>query len=421
LHTARQWLEVEPENIEAHRAVGESLIILDREAEAERHIRHVLAARPNDDVAHRWMSYVHSKAFALGAGGARLKAAEESLQKAISLNPQDPFHWFGLALLCQAQYDFTSAKEFLAKALELDPRNPAFSRLVIDCEPTNESNVAEKLAQYHKALELDPQNAGIHSDIGVCHLNYTGNFQAAEKSFRRALFFNPSSKTARSSLFITLKHRDRIYRALHAPRDLLLKVGSYSMPDSLLYMLTVPYLLYTSLFIGLAFWFILFWPLVKAYEYLTIGDIHSKAGEVGAKRGGLLGYRRLSLSVRLIIFATFLAAFWGSSTLFLLNRYSSSIKHAWNILCTHPIRFGLMTYGCCLFFWLIFAYFYMKHDDRVQRGRSENHARRRAKIFGTPKPKPKPEPEEVETTPAETPSVIETEPVRFRPDWADFP
>jgi len=69
--------------------------------------------------------------------------------------------------------------------------------------------------------------------------------------------------------------------------------------------------------------------------------------------------------------------------------------------------------------------------DRVRRGRSESHARRRAKIFGTSlEPKPKPEPDEAETSPdraspdeepPEKPVVVETEPVRFRPDWADFP
>jgi len=430
LEAAREWLSVEPENVEAHRATGEALIMLDREAEAERHIGQVLAARPNDDAAHRWMSYVHSKAM-------RLKAAEESLQKAISLNPRDPFHWFDLALLCQAQDDLPSAKEFAAKALELDPRNPAFNRLVIACEPINESNVAAKLAQYHKALELDPQNVGIHQAIGECHLSYTGDYQAAEESFRRALFFDPSRKSVRSNLFETLKNRDWIYRALHAPRDFLLKVNLWLPSNArdreasflynlicLLYILTAPCFLYTSIFIGLALWCLLFWPLVKAYEYLTIGDIHSKAGEVGTKRGGLLGYRRLSLRVRLIVFATFLAAFWGGSTLFLLNRYSSSIKHTWNILCRHPIRSGFIAYGCCLFFCLI-AYYFMKFGQ----SRSESYARRRAKIFGTLLG---PEADEAEITPdqaetspdeepAEKPVVVETEPVRFRPDWADFP
>jgi hypothetical protein len=132
-------------------------------------------------------------------------------------------------------------------------------------------------------------------------------------------------------------------------------------------------------------------------------------------------HRRLSLRVRLIIFATFLAAFWGGSTLFLLNRYSSSIKHTWNILWGHPIRSGFIAYGCCLFFCLI-AYFFMKFGLTVGQSRSESCARRRTKIFGTLL---EPEPDEAETSPdeepAEKPVVVETEPVRFRPDWADFP
>src|SRR5262249_19275054 len=161
-------------------------------------------------------------------------------------------------------------------------------------------------ARYEKSLELDPTNAAIHENVGFCHLHYTANYTAAEEAFRRSLFFAPSCKSARSNLFILLKKRDRIYRALNAPRDFLAGDFSFIIPkfredsDSVLlglYLLIVPHSVRVMRYIGVAVWCIFVWPLVKAYEYLTIGDILSKAGEVGAKCGGFAGYRRWSLLV----------------------------------------------------------------------------------------------------------------------------
>ena len=80
LETAREWLAVEPENTEAHMAAGEALVILNRHKEAERHMAHVLAAQPDNDTAHRHMSDIHFKA-------GRFKAADESIRKALALDP----------------------------------------------------------------------------------------------------------------------------------------------------------------------------------------------------------------------------------------------------------------------------------------------------------------------------------------------
>lgn len=388
LETAREWLSLEPENTDAHYAAGRALVILDRHTEAERHLMRVLVASPDHSPTHRLMAEIY---FTAG----RFKAADESIRKAISLNPRDAGAWFELAQMCESRNDLASAKEFAAKALELSPRNPKIMNFLNLCEPWDRSKIHEKLERYHKVLELDPTNAVTHDHIGFCHLHYTGSYEVAEESFRRALFFDPSNKNARSNLFETLKNRDPIYRGLHAPKDILLKV-SPPFPNNprgrdasilclvaiLLYGLTVPYVLFASLFIGLGFWCVLFWPLVKAYEYLTIGDIHSKAGEVGAKRGGVLGYRRLPLRVRLAIFAACLAGFWGGTAVLLLEKYAPSIKHTWNILRAHPLRSGIIAYAFTLFFCLV-LYLLVTLHRKIQERRTESLTRRRSEIFAT--------------------------------------
>jgi len=70
---------------------------------------------------------------------------------------------------------------------------------------------------------------------------------------------------------------------------------------------------------ALILWFSLVWPLTKVYEFLTIGDIRARAGELGVRRGGFLGYRQWPVKIRLPIFALVLASFWGAVVLFCMS------------------------------------------------------------------------------------------------------
>jgi Flp pilus assembly protein TadD len=338
LKTAREWLSVEPENSDAHYAAGRALVVLNRHAEAERNVNRVLAARPGHGPSHRLIADIH---FAAG----RFKTAEESIRKAISLDPTDAIAWYELARICYEQGDESSAKEYAVKASELSPRNPDIMNLIAACEPVDSSTVGRKLARHREALELDPTHAATHENLGICHLHYTGDYQGAEESFRRALFFDPACKTAHSNLFLTLKNRDRVYRALHAPKDSVLKFfasGSIPRINVFLDLLLLPIWLLIFSF-ALAFWSLLFWPLLKAYEYLTIGDIRSSAGEVAATRGGFLGYRRLSLKIRLAIFAVLLGTFWGGAVWLFLHKQPISIKTVWKTLGWLYLFFALLT------------------------------------------------------------------------------
>jgi Flp pilus assembly protein TadD len=398
LDTAQEWLSVEPENSTAHMAAGQALVYLDRHSEAERHIAHVLAAQPDNDIAHRNMSAIH---FAAG----RHKAADESVRKAISLDTTNAYHWYHLAWMCYRLGDRASARKFCAHALELNPRNSEFLHLSILCEPVTPADADQKLARYHEALELDPENSAIHNNIGAHHLDITRDYEAAEACFRRALFFDSWDKTARSNLFITLKHRDPIYRALHAPRDFFRGDFSFMIPKNFedsenalldLYILALPDLILAIRQIGKAVWYIFVWPLVKAYEYLTIGDILSQAGEVGAKQGGFAGYRRWSLLVRMGIFITLPAAFWGGVALFWFKKYAPSAQHP-----------GITFLGICLCFGFV-AYLVGKVREMIwtmRNRRLESQARVRAKTFKVP------------LTPEQQ------EYVRWRADhlWADWP
>jgi tetratricopeptide (TPR) repeat protein len=310
LAASLEWLGSDPENLQAHRAAAQSLINLDREAEAGPHLERVLAGNPNDDFSHRLMSLVH---FEQG----RFKAADESIRKAIELNPHDGYHWYHLARMSLSQGDLAAAKKWAGKARELLPRNPIVLNLLIMCEPNSPESAEHKIRQYEEALELDPESANIHNNIGAQYLDGLKDYAKAEECFRRALFFDPASKVYRKNLFITVKQRDLVYRALCAPKDFLFKVASFfsrlRKESMLLYILLIPIWLIAFRFVlgGLLLWCMFVWPLMKVYEYLTIGDLRARAGELGARRGGFLGYRKWPLKLRLSIFAFLLVSCWG--------------------------------------------------------------------------------------------------------------
>lgn len=310
--STREWLAAEPENLAAHRAAGQAAVHLKRYEEAQPHITRVLEGRPFDDFAHRLLSIVQFHA-------GQHTAADESVRRAIDLNPHDAYHWYHLGWMCYQQKSFPSARGCLQKARELAPNDPNIINLLALCESDLPDAPARQKRQYEQALELDPENADVHNNLGVYYLNVEHNAAAAEDCFRRALSLNPSSTLARQNLFIALKKRDTLFRLLHLPRDLMFRFfgffGRSRRKSVLLYLLVFPLWIITARFwiAGITLWFFFVWPLVKVYEKLTIGDIKAQAGEIGARKGGIFGYRAWSVKTRLGIFAGVLFAFWGGT------------------------------------------------------------------------------------------------------------
>ncbi len=310
LATSMEWLGKEPENLRAHRIAAQSLINLRRAPEAQPHLERVLAGNPRDDFGHRLMCMIHVEQ-------KRFKAADESIRQAIALNPYDAYHWHQSALLSYRLGDLATAKKCAEKARGLRPRDPNILNLVIMCEPKNQTGAQEKIRLYEEALALDPENSSIHNNIGTEYLALK-DYKKAEEFFRRSLFFNPSSAVVRKNLFLTVRRHDQVYRALCAPKDFLFQVwnifGRMRKNNILLYLLIIPVWIFAFRFVlfGLILWFVFVWPMTKVYEFLTIGDIRARAGEVGARRGGFLGYRKWSLHVRLSIFAVLLVLFWSA-------------------------------------------------------------------------------------------------------------
>jgi tetratricopeptide (TPR) repeat protein len=314
LATALEWLSQEPENLAAHRVAAQSLINLERTEEAAPHVGKVLAGDPTDDFAHRLMAIIHFRA-------GRFRRADEAIRRAISLNPNDAFHWHQLAHMSYRQGDLITAKKCASRARTLNPLNADILNLAILCEPNGPDSAAQKIGQYQQALALDPENANLHNNLGAQYLDKLKDYAQAEACFRRALFFEPSSKLFRKNLFLSLKHRDVVYRILCAPKDWLFQVTQFfprlRRRSVWLFLLMIPLWLLAFRFIvaGLVLWFALVWPLIKVYEHLTVDDLRARAGEPAMGRRGWLGFRRWPLKIRLSLFAATLIVFWGGLAL----------------------------------------------------------------------------------------------------------
>ncbi len=306
LATARDWLAQEPENPVAHRYAAQALVNLHRHADAETHLQLVLASNPRDDFAHRMMSMVQ---FELGA----FAAADESIQQAIALDPEDANNWYHLAHMAYRQKDLASGLKWAARARELAPTDADILNLYTLCsgDTTNQEPLLKEV------LSLDPENAYAHNNLGVFYLNAEKNYVRAEECFRRALEINPGVKIARKNLFHALKHRDLVYRILRAPLDMFLGIRSAlagrkgrnvlaAIGGFILWLLVFRFVL-----AGVILWCAFIWPMLKVYEFLIIGDIRSKAGEAGARRGGFLRYRQWPVRLRLTLFGVLLAGFWS--------------------------------------------------------------------------------------------------------------
>ncbi len=373
LSTSMEWLSKEPENVRAHRVAAQSLINLDRTGEAGKHLEKVLTGNPNDDFAHRLMAMVQFRE-------GKFRLADESIHKAISLDPTDAYNWHQLAHMSYRQGDLATARKSIARARELNPRNADILNLAILCEPKGNGPDAagQKIQQFKEALELDPENANLYNNMGTQYLDQLKDYPKAEECFRRGLSLEPKSKTIRKNLLVTVKKRDVVYRTLCAPRDWLYEAINFFRRQRqrgvLVYLLMIPLWLLAVRYIlaGLILWFALVWPLMRVYEYLTIGDIRARAGELGVRRGGFLGYRQWPVKARLSIFALFLVLFWGGIAWISVDAYQKGNEES------APLSLGLVLFGLVVFFGAIGFLVYIVRS-KIKKGSEARAARRRAR------------------------------------------
>ena len=329
-----QWLAAAPEDMDAHFAAGRCHLNLDNYAEAARHLNWVLQANPTDNYALRLLAIASFEM-------RDYKTADRAIEDALSLNPLDSWHWYQLGSMCQRWRDLEAAKLFLREAESLAPRESAIVKLQAFCEP--ECSM-ERLRLVRRALELDPEDPALHQEMGKFYFLVMRDFARAEACYRQALALAPTVKSYRAGLFAAVRHRDWIYACLSAPGRWLQKLVGWSIKlekvPNILLVITFPVWLYAGmlLFSVTIAWGATFMPLAAAYEWLTLKDIATRAGELERPRRRWYLIRTWPFAMRMSLLTLFGLAVWTLAILWYADGEAGLLFPAF-------VVGGLMIYG----------------------------------------------------------------------------
>ena len=123
----------------------------------------------------------------LSAGNA--KAAAESYEKAVQLNPRDAKLRYNLSLALDRMEDFASERKELAKAVELNP-NLAAAQNQLGVLALRSGDQVEAEQRFKKTLAIDSEFAEAQSNLGVLYSQQGKNAEAAAL-FQRAIKNDP--------------------------------------------------------------------------------------------------------------------------------------------------------------------------------------------------------------------------------------
>jgi tetratricopeptide (TPR) repeat protein len=159
--TLDRMVQQNPQFVEAHIILADLFLAAGFHKEARQHLEEAVKQAPNNAKAWHMLGRV--------AGGSDLDVAENALQKAVDLAPDN-----ALALLDLAAIQVTKAKSVQAEmnyrqALRLAPKTPVVlaqvSGFLLAAHP-DAVHVAEAERLARQALILDPQNGDAHYALG---------------------------------------------------------------------------------------------------------------------------------------------------------------------------------------------------------------------------------------------------------------
>ncbi|UCE02152.1 MAG: tetratricopeptide repeat protein [Candidatus Latescibacterota bacterium] len=297
-HDFRRLLEVgekmiaeAPRNAAGYLVVGQAYLVVEQRRRALRFLKSGLARAPRSHEAHYLLAVCYRETRKRGQ-------AKEHIDEALNLAPWDPHIWCEAGMLYLEEDRLAQAIECAQNALQIDPEMSTAHNLLGMALPEDVSGLTyEKVDAFHRALQSDPENPYAYNNLGVEYLR-VGRDYKAEKYFRKALRLAPGVRQFRKNLHAVLRERSSLYRVLRGPGDLLkrlmfqpgdervsfiillvgvpiativtLKVDAYVSPWLFL---LVPVALWVI-------WFVIFWPLIKVYEWITSRDLHLEAGEI---------------------------------------------------------------------------------------------------------------------------------------------
>jgi len=345
---ASSLLSSQPESAWLHNHMGHILHELNELKLSETHYKKSIALQPDFADSYRGLAHVY---LSLGRTG----TAEDNIRKALSIDPHDDHAWIIFGHLALYFDDPQNAIQHANHALEINPSNTAAQDIIIRAqgELTGDQKLSsqERIKQFKDLLTQEPENDLYHHRIGEIYLEETKDYKSAETHFRKALSIDPNDDANQAGLIQSLRKRDLFLRFLwlpYLPIKLILKFfnffaeitsGDIKLKDILIILACLPALILTKplimiLIISFLLFGTIFWPLTKAYEYLTIADIHKKMGKITLYKGPFAKIHQLSFLLRFSIFTLFVIVFWSTIALLLSHEEIRNQVIVYSILIT---------------------------------------------------------------------------------------
>ncbi len=206
----RRGLEIEPDNIELHNALGWALFQVGRSEEAVAEYERALAINPDYVKAH------NNLALALIELG-RLDDAATHYRRSLELEPKAEIY-SDLGFILDRQGNTRQAVSYYRKALELDPGSPQ-AHFNLAGALLREEELDEAAEQYRAAIKATP-SAAAYNGLGVVRL-LQGRLSDAVEQFRGAIKSDPDFVPAYNNLADSLARQGELEEAASIYRNSL--------------------------------------------------------------------------------------------------------------------------------------------------------------------------------------------------------
>ena len=210
-------------NVEAHESYLQGRFFLNRHSEKETDQARVAFERavqldPQFALAWAGLAQTHVWDCNYGTEGgqkgfnAHLTAARESVQRALSLEPDLPDALFPQATIeTNFDYNWKGAAETLRKALALAPQDPALLMWAGSLASTR-GEMTQALDLFHRAVALDPVNAQARALLAN-HLSVLGQQEEARAEFAREIELNPLAPNSHAGIGLTYLLEEKLEEA----------------------------------------------------------------------------------------------------------------------------------------------------------------------------------------------------------------
>jgi len=310
----------QPESSWLHCNMGSILYNLWDCENAEIHLKTAIAQDPNYSDAYNYLAYVYMR---MG----RMGTADDCNKTALALDPTDSSN-LELAIHLALFYDNLPQAEHHLRTLEREIPEGAIltsQRTAVLSHPKskNKLDAAKQIEAQEKALTQDPEHTAAHAELAALYLKHTKDYSKAEKHIKHALQNEPANKNYHQLYTNIIRKRNPLMRILSWPFGLF---GGHGKEDSQYIILIIGMLaialLGTSLpphlhpflqafVIVMAVLFIVIYPMVKLYEYLTLTEYFHETNQVYLFKGPLRKIHQLPYFTRFSIFALALLSIWA--------------------------------------------------------------------------------------------------------------